>query len=112
MVKSKRKFQWDRWNFDDCGDSYIIAVDLCPNKADVPAWIVKADHLDPDVMNSSFKSYLSADDVLEGWCKFQVRSDWCDYVGPRGSYVVELRKHSIEHPGWFKVWVIRLGEWY
>lgn len=60
---------------------------------------------------------LCADIVEEGWCKFQVRTDWEDMEGERhGWYVVEKAPHNSPifrgKRGWFPVWIIRLGEWY
>lgn len=42
MAKT-RKFEWEVWDFDENGNAYIIAKDLCPAKEDVPKFIVRAD---------------------------------------------------------------------
>ena len=121
--KSKRKFTWDSWDYDFDGDAYIIAQDECPNRQDVPAWIVKSDNLHEDVLNPEKNPYLSVHDVLWGWCKFQVRTDWGDGDGePQGGYFVEdwelcaaeqhYQLNGKSMPGWFRVWIIRKGEWY
>lgn len=112
-----RKFKWDMWDFDGNGLAYIIAKDMCPNRCDVPKYIVKNDYLDPSVMDSSYGEHLCEDGVMEGWCKFQVRSDWMDMEGEaHGWYVVNLASHgdtAYQHRcGWFPVWVVRVGEWY
>lgn len=105
MRKSKRKFKWDAWDFDCEGDAYIVAVDECPEKKDVPAYITKADNLHTDCMEDM--------EVQEGWCKFQVRTDWENGDGkPKGWYAVELASHSKNIRGWFQVWVVRKDEWY
>lgn len=108
-----RKFKWDMWDFDLDGSAYVIAKDECPNKKDVPAYIVHEDGLHPDVLNPEFGECLCPEIVQEGWCKFQVRSDWCDYEGePAGGYVVHFGTHDMPHKGWFPVWIVRLGDWY
>lgn len=112
-----RKFKYEMWDFDGDGLAYVIAVDECPEKQLVPEYIVKADGLHRDVLNPEFGYYLSADDVQEGWCKYQVRTDWFDGDGsPMGGYVVEVRPHmTTAHKGqrgWFPVWIIRVGDWY
>ena len=38
-----KKFTWNMWNYDCDGNAYIIAADECPNRADVPFYIVKED---------------------------------------------------------------------
>ena len=106
-----RKFTWLKWDIDEDGECYVIAQDLCQNISDVPNFVVKEDHLDPA---------CAPDMVVEdGWCKFQVRTDWSNCDGePRGWYVVERDKSSAfdiygkRKSGWFPVWIIRIGEWY
>ena len=44
------KFTWDRWNFDCDGEAFVIRKDLCPNREDVPAFIVREDNLHHDCM--------------------------------------------------------------
>jgi len=112
-----RKFKWNMWNYDCDGNAYIIAADECPNRADVPFYIVKEDGLSETVLDPSLGECLCADIVEEGWCKFQVRTDWEDMEGKRhGWYVVEKAPHNSPifrgKRGWFPVWIIRLGEWY
>ena len=113
-----RKFKWDMWNFDWDGSAYIIAKDECPCREDVPAYIVKEDRLSPDVLNPDLGENLCPEIVQDGWCKFQVRSDWENYEGRSGGYVVIVQKdhprnmYGKKIPGWFPVWIIRLGEWY
>lgn len=107
-----RSFKWSSWDFDCDGEAYIIAKDECPEREKVPEYIVQADCLDPNC-----KSEM---EVEEGWCKYQVRTDWEYGDGePKGGYVVEthepLTRNSItgkRKPGWFPVWIIRKGEWY
>ena len=108
-----RKFKWDMWDFDGDGMAYVIAKDECPNKEHVPTYIVREDGIHPDVLNPKFGECLCPEIVQEGWCKFQVRSDWIDEEGEhKGGYVVNLGTHNRQHKGWFPVWVVRLGEWY
>ncbi|MDR1688316.1 MAG: hypothetical protein LBS21_06860 [Clostridiales bacterium] len=116
---SKRKFTFEIWDFDLCGAAYVIAKDLCPKREDVPEWLVKTDHLDPECINpeNGEGSFFGANDITEGFCKFQVRSDWLndDDGKPHGGYCVE---EGIDLPtgksrrGCFPVWILRLGEWY
>ena len=118
-----RKFTWDSWDYDCDGDAYIIAKDQCPNREDVPKWIVEADRLDPECLNPAHEAHISDEDVKEGWCSFQVRTDWENGDGePRGGYLVDERsdppkyqygeKSGKKKPGWFPVWILRKGEWY
>ena len=105
-----RKFTWESWNFDWDGDAYIIAKAECPDRENVPEYIVSADHIDtackPDMV------------VEDGWCAFQVRSDWENIDGPSGHYVVTQQESKTKRldgrrkPGWFPVWIVRKGEWY
>lgn len=99
-----RKFKWDSWDFDCSGEAYIIARQECPNKVDVPDYIIREDHLHQNCKDGMV--------VEEGWCKFQVRTDWENGNGkPSGGYVIE--KHEPKgKPGWFPVWIVRKGEWY
>lgn len=109
------KFTWDAWDFDLDGEAYIIAKRVCPEKADVPGFIIREDHISP----------VCASDMVvqEGWCKFQCRTDWETWDGhdntPRGGYVVETHEPGTRHPitgkrvrGWFPVWIVRKDEWY
>lgn len=106
------KFTWNVWDFDFSGEAFIIAKRVCPDKENVPEYIVKEDNLHPDCKDGMV--------VEEGWCKFQVRTDWDNGDGePRGGYVVErnesrtIRKDTGRRkPGWFPVWIVRKGEWY
>lgn len=108
MVK---KFTWDAWDFDCDGDAYIIAKSECPKRESVPDYIVKVDNLSP-----ACKPGMA---VEEGWCKYQVRTDWENGDGePVGGYYVERsealtkRLDGKRKPGWFPVWIVRKGEWY
>jgi hypothetical protein len=108
------KFTWNRWAFGCDGDAFIIAKKICPEKENVPQFIVEND----GVSESCKKDMV----VEEGWCKFQVRTDWEDYEGePIGGYhVVEAKfdaktKDSLtgkRKRGWFPVWIVRTGDWY
>jgi hypothetical protein len=119
-MSKKRKFDWGAWNYDDDGEAYIIRKDLCPNRADVPEWIMKADHLNPECLNPARGAHLAERDVKDGWCKYQCRTDWYNGDGdPQGGYLVEdcgshkrLDNSGKNSPGWFEVWIIRKGEWY
>lgn len=110
-----RKFVWDMWNFDFEGLAYVISADAC-RKEDVPGFIVKNDGLSEDVLNPSYEDYLCTESVQEGWCKYQVRSDWENEGGAHGGYVAQIASHDSEtfkgKRGWFPVWIVRLGEWY
>lgn len=112
-----REFKWDKWDYDCDGEAYIIARDECPAKEIVPAYIVEHDHLHPSVLDPSFGEHLCAELVREGWCKYQVRTDWANGDGePMGGYLVLDGKHENSphkgKAGWFPVWIVRLGEWY
>jgi hypothetical protein len=106
-----RKFKWDYWDFDCNGDAYIVAKTECPERERVPDYIVQADNLHPDCKYGM--------EMQEGWCKFQVRTDWEYGDGePEGGYVVEQyephtkKLNGKRKPGWFPVWIVRKGEWY
>lgn len=106
-----KKFTWNAWNFDCDGYAYIIAKSECPDRESVPDYITKEDSLDPACKPDM--------EIEEGWCKYQVRTDWEDGDGrPAGGYVVEQREAFTKRldgkrkPGWFPVWIIRKGEWY
>lgn len=100
-----RRFKWEAWDFDLCGNAYIIAKDECLNKEDVPDFICKEDHLSSDCKSEMV--------VEEGWCKWQVRTDWYDYDGEaRGWYVVEPGEKRPGKSGWFPVWIVRKCAWY
>ena len=114
-------FTYDKWDYDCDGEAYIIRKSIIKNREDVPKWIVENDHLSPEVLNSKYGEHLSVDDVKDGWCKWQVRTDWENGDGsPLGGYFVSEnpcneRIHSISgkrKPGWFEVWIVRVGEWY
>lgn len=112
-----KKFKWDMWDFDGSGLAYVVSADECTNKKDVPEYIVKNDGLHPDVLNAELGDCLCEEIVEEGCCKFQVRSDWDGEVGtPCGWYVVNKGPHMTKaykgKRGWFKVWIVRVGEWY
>lgn len=116
-----RKFKWQMWDYDCDGTAYIISKSECPNKNDVPKYIVKEDCLSDDCLSPQYGEgkYLSVNDVKEGWCKYMVRSDWYDVDEPTGGYYVtefeSETKHSItgkRKSGWFPVWIVRIGEWY
>lgn len=105
-----RAFKWDSWNYDFDGDAYIIAKDQCPSAEDVPEFICREDGISRECKPEMV--------VEEGWCAFQVRSDWENYDGPHGSYLVEKQKEppkdksGKKKPGWFPVWIVRKDEWY
>ena len=109
---SKRAFTWLSWDFDCDGAAYIIAKGECPKREDVPDYICTQDSIHPDCKPEMV--------IEEGWCKWQVRTDWDNCDGePRGWYVVEtyepLTRHSItgkRKSGWFPVWIVRQDEWY
>lgn len=104
-----RKFKWEAWDYDCDGEAYIIAKDECPNAADVPDYICEVDGIHPECKPEMV--------VQEGWCKYQVRTDWEDREGERiGGYVVEQCPHMSTaykgKRGWFPVWIVRKDEWY
>lgn len=107
-----RKFTWDMWDYDGDGSAYVVAKDECPNKDDVPQYIVKADGLCSDVLSPNLGECLCEDNVKEGWCKYMVRSDWANLEGPCGGYYAELGSHKNRRKGWFPVWIVRVGDWY
>lgn len=107
------KFTWDYWNFDGDGEAFIIAKKVCEQAEDVPNFIAAVDDLSEDCKAEMI--------VQEGWCKWQVRTDWENYEGePGGYHVVESKfdaetKHSItgkRKRGWFPVWIVRKEDWY
>ena len=100
----KRKFKWLAWDFDCDGDAYVIAKSECPERESVPDYIVKNDCIHPDC-----KPYMI---IQEGWCKWQVRTDWENGDGePQGGYSVTLGI-PVNKKGWFPVWIVRKGDWY
>jgi len=106
-----RKFIWSSWDFDCDGEAYIIAKGECPEKEKVPDYVCRVDGIAAEC-----KPEMK---VEEGWCKFQVRTDWENGDGePRGGYCVEpsasftKRLDGKRKPGWFPVWIVRKGEWY
>ena len=112
-----KKFKWDMCDFDGGGIAYIVSCDECTNKEDVPQYIVKNDCLSQDVLNADLGDRLCEEIVEEGWCKYQVRSDWDGEDGtPCGGYFVNKGPHMTKaykgKRGWFKVWIVRVGEWY
>ena len=106
------KFTYDAWDFDSDGTAYIIAKSDCPEYGDVPDYIIDHDHIDPDCKSDMI--------VQEGWCKYQVRSDWANLDGePAGGYYVTQDASETQHSitgkrkcGWFPVWIVRQDEWY
>jgi len=106
-----RKFKWESWDFDCDGDAYIIAKSERPERENVPDYIVTADGLSPSCKDGMV--------IKEGWCKYQVRTDWENCDGePRGGYLVDQcesitrRLNGRRKPGWFPVWIVRKEEWY
>ena len=128
--KNKPRFKYKIWDFDCDGEAYVIAKRECTDRKGVPKWIVENDNLPPDVMNPDLGEHLSVESVSEGWCKYQVRTDWDNCDGePTGGYFVHegagkpsMSIYSKHHenpekrgkpkPGWFPVWIVRLGDWY
>lgn len=109
----KRKFTWLLWNYDFDGDAYVIAKSECPYREKLPQWLITTEHL-----NAECAADIAAA-VQEGWCKYQVRSDFEDLEGePHGGYVVTTDEAETKRidgkrkPGWFPVWIVRTGEWY
>jgi hypothetical protein len=106
-----RKFTWDSWDFDCDGEAYIVAKAECPDECDVPGYIV---------LHDALPGYCAdAMEVKEGWCKYQVRTDWEHGDGrPQGGYCVETYEpftkniYGKRKPGWFPIWIVRKGEWY
>lgn len=100
-----RKFKWMAWDFDCEGEAYVIAQDEC-SKEDVPDYIVREDCLHEDCKSGMV--------IEEGVCKYMVRSDWNDFEGEAiGGYYVRQGQFDISGcPGWFRVWIVRKGDWY
>lgn len=99
--RKKRKFTWDSWNYDCDGAAYIIAKDQCPERKAVPDFICGVDDIHPDCKSDMV--------VQEGWCRWEVRSDWENTDGgPMGWYVV----YGEKVPRSFPVWIVRKGFWY
>lgn len=97
----KRRFVWDAWDYDCDGEAYIIAKDACPNREDVPDFICREDGI-----HSECKSEMR---VQEGWCRWEVRSDWEGCNGkPQGWYCV----YDQAVPRSFPVWIVHKEEWY
>lgn len=100
-----RRFKWDKWDFDCEGDAYIISKDVCPEKSDVPDFICKEDCIHFDCKKDM--------NVQEGWCSWQVRSDWENIDYSTAGYVVNIGKNKPKTKNkWFPVWIIRCEEWY
>lgn len=103
-------FTWDAWDYDCEGTAYVIAKSEVPERENVAKYIIEEDGLDPTCGPEMC--------IREGWCKWQVRTDWMYGDGvPRGGYVVEEgskrpTKNGKPLPGWFPVWLIRKDEWY
>lgn len=96
-----RKFKWNAWDFDCDGEAYIIAKDECPKKDEVPTYICNVDRI-----HSDCKPEMN---VSEGWCRWEVRTDWEHGDGlPKGWYVI----HNSKVKNSFPVWIVRKEEWY
>lgn len=97
-----KKFKWGSWDYDCCGaESYVISKDQCSNKEDVPDYICKVDRI-----NEECKAEMN---VQEGWCRWEVRTDWEDGDGePQAWYCIYEKKV----PRSFPVWTVRKDEWY
>ena len=70
-----RKFKWNMWNYDCDGNAYIIAADECPNRADVPSYIVKEGDIvavkESKTSNKYFEAIKSAKAAnLPKWLEF------------------------------------------
>ena len=101
MAKSKRNFVWGAWDYDCDGEAYIIAKDACPNSEDVPDFICHEDRI-PAKCKSEIR-------VQDGWCRWELRSDWDGGYGDRGGgYCIYDQKV----PRAFPVWIVRKEEWY
>lgn len=105
-----RMFTWDAWDYDLNGDAYIISKSECPLAVNVPDFICGNEHID-------HKHKLDMV-VKEGWCKFQIRSDWDNSEGEvcGGYFVKELKEYPKDSQGkkkrgWFPVWIVRKGKW-
>lgn len=97
----KRKFVWDAWDYDCDGSAYIIAKDACLHKEGVPDFICREDQI-PAKCRPEMQ-------VQEGWCRWEVRSDWYGgYGGPGGGYCIYDQKV----PRSFPVWIVRKENWY
>lgn len=101
-----KKFKWNAWDFDCDGEAYVVAKSECLEKENVPDFIINADNLHPGCKDGMV--------VAEGWCKYQVRTDWenCDGEPRGGYYVHEENKDITGMRGWFPVWIVRKGDWY
>lgn len=109
-IDMAKSFIWNAWDFDCDGVAYIIAKSECPTRENVPNYIIREDCLHEECKDGMV--------VEEGWCKYQVRTDWENGDGkPRGGYCVQrgVRPRGIggkAKTGWFPVWIVRQGEWY
>ena len=90
--------------------TYVIAQADCPNRMEVPERIVNAKDLSGELLNINH-------DVLPGWCKYQVQTGEYFFkygntqpVYSQGHEKPEKRGKPI--PGWFPVWITKIGEWY
>ena len=120
-TKTRKKFTCDCWDYDCDGEAFVVAKDQCQGREDVPRWLVEQYPLHPSSLDPSYGHCLSADNVYEGWCKWQVRTDWYGYHidpgCPMGGYVVEVDENKTMRRGkrmggGFPVWIVRVGEWY
>lgn len=99
------RFRWDSWDFDFNGDAYIIAKRVCPEKEDVPDFIIDEDRINSECLGEMV--------VEEGICKFMVRNDWDGCDGPHGGYyIIHGTSDTHGRRGWFPVWIVRKGDWY
>ena len=96
-----RQFTWNAWDYDCDGEAYIISKDECQEKTEVPTYICKVDNISEEC-----KSDMN---VQEGWCRWEVRSDWENGDGePRGWYVIYDKKVLRSFP----IWIVKKEEWY
>lgn len=97
----KKKFTWNEWDYDCDGEAYIIAKSECPNKSDVPDYICRVDRISDECKPDM--------NVKEGWCRWEVRTDWDNGNGePQGWYCIY--RSPVKRA--FPVRIVRKEEWY
>ena len=101
---SKRNFKWDVLELLT-GFAYVISKDECKKKENVLEYIEK---------NKGKDDYQLDDKqpIHEGWCRYEVRSDWENVDGKSGGYVVYEGERPVNEvtgkplSGSFPVWIV------
>lgn len=102
---ASRKFTWDCWDLDDCGDvCYVVSKDECPNKEDVLKYIAEK-----DLVKITFAYGVDPSKIYhDGWCCWQCSV----FEGERTcGYIADFSEGKPRYgAGWFPVWIVRRYE--